>query len=87
MNFIKKVFLNNIDESVHRQFIRFGKGEYGRRALLSLWKTKIVKIKGSFEWANDFVIFAAEVGDSFKVSGEVLSKNFRNKKGRFVLSK
>ena len=40
MNFIKKIFTGKFDETVHRQFIRFGKGEYRRRALLNLWKTK-----------------------------------------------
>lgn len=74
MNFIKKVFLGEIDDFVHRQFIRFGKGRYERRALLRLWKTKKIKIKSSFEFANDFVLFIAGLGD-FKFSGIVLSKN------------
>ncbi len=63
MNFIKKIFLKQQDESVHRQFIRFGKGEYGKRAVLSLWKTKTVKIKSSFEFVNDFVLFVAGLGN------------------------
>jgi len=62
MNFIKKIFLKQPDEFVHRQFIRFGKGEYGKRAVLSLWKTKTVKIKSSFEFVNDFVLFVAGLG-------------------------
>jgi len=64
MNFIWKIFHDKIDESVHRQFIRFGKGEYRSRALLSLRKTGgKAKIKSSFEFANDFVLFAAGLGD------------------------
>ena len=63
MNFIKKIFDEKINGKVHEQFIRFGKGEYGGRALLSLWKTKNVKIKGSSEFANDFVMFVANLGD------------------------
>ena len=29
MNFIKKVVEGKVDEGVHKQFTRFGKGEYG----------------------------------------------------------
>lgn len=73
MNFIKKVFDEGIDEEVHLQFIRFGKGEYKRRFLLSLWKTKKIKVKTSFEFANDLVRLCSEFGDC-KVSGIALSK-------------
>jgi hypothetical protein len=73
MNFIKKVFDGVVDESIHAQFIRFGKGNYGRRGLLSLWKTKLVKIKGSFEFANDFTSFVASL-DEMVFSGNIWSK-------------
>lgn len=73
MNFIKKVFGGNVDEEVHLQFVRFGKGEYRRRFLLSLWKTKKIKVKTSFEFANDLVRLCSEFGDC-KVSGIALSK-------------
>ena len=63
MNFIKKIFDENIDEDVHNQFTKFGKGEYGGRALLSLLNTQNVKIKGSSEFVNDFVLFVANLGD------------------------
>jgi len=74
MNFIKRVFEGKNDDASHRQFVRFGKGEYGGRALLSLWKTKNVKIKGSFEFANDFVLFIAGLGN-VSFNGEILSKD------------
>ena len=73
MNFIKKIFDGGIDGDVHQQFIRFGKGEYKRRFLLSLWKTKKIKVKTSFEFANDLVRLCSKFGDC-KVSGIVLSK-------------
>lgn len=63
MNFIKEIFQGKPSEACHRQFIRFGKGEYGGRAVLSLGKTKNIKIKSSFEFANDFVLFAAGLED------------------------
>ena len=91
MNFIKKIFSGKADEAVHRQFVRFGRGEYRKRALLSLWKTKIIKVKGSFEFANDFVLFAAGLGDiNFngsiwsKEPLEELSASGRKKEGKWV---
>lgn len=79
MNFIWRIFNDRIDESVHRQFIRFGKGEYRGRALLSLWKTgDKAKIKSSFEFANDLVLLVAFLGKEFSINflveGVVLSK-------------
>tara|TARA_Y100000310_G_scaffold344189_1_gene455628 strand:+ start:3496 stop:4161 length:666 start_codon:yes stop_codon:yes gene_type:complete len=71
--FIKKIFENNVDESVHSQFIRFGKGDYKGRALLSLHKTSKVKLKGSFEFVNDFVNLVSELED-VEFSGFILSK-------------
>jgi len=65
MNFIKKIFSGKTDGSVHRQFVRFGKGEYRKRGLLSLWKTKNIKVGSSFEFANDFVLFVASLGKGF----------------------
>ena len=73
MNFIKKLFDGKIDESVHRQFTRFGKGVYGGRAGISLWKTKKVKVKGGFEYANDFVLICSDLTE-MKFSGVIISK-------------
>jgi len=73
MNFIKKIVDGEVDESVHKQFIRFGKGEYKGRFPLSLWKAKKIKVKSGFEFANDLVLLCAKLGDA-KVSGIVLSK-------------
>jgi len=77
MNFIRKIFSGKADESVHRQFIRFGKGEYRKRALLGFWKTNSIKIKGSFEFANDFVLFTAGIGtgnENLIFNGTIWSK-------------
>jgi|TARA_Y100000310_G_scaffold167546_1_gene167346 hypothetical protein len=73
MNFIKKIFEDKIDESVHSQFIKFGKGEYKGKFLLGFWKTKKIKVKASSEFANDLVLLCSSFGIS-KVSGIVLSK-------------
>lgn len=74
MSFIKKVFNGKVDDSVHQQFIRYGKGDYKGRFPLSLWMTKKVKLRTSFEYANDIVLMCAKMGNC-KVSGEVVSKD------------
>lgn len=72
--FIKKIFVGKIDKEVHEKFVRFGRGSYERRALISLDKTSNkVKVKGSFEYANDFVSLVASLID-VKFSGIILSK-------------
>jgi len=87
--FIKKIVDGKIDEGVHRKFIRFGKGEYEKRFLISFTKTNKVKVKASFEFANDFVEFVKENKD-VEFSGKVLmkerinGKEGRKKAGSFV---
>ena len=87
--FIKKIFDGEVDDSCHKYFLRFGKGNYNRRFLISFNKTKRLKIKSSFELANDFVEFVKENKD-VKFSGKVLTKSAvsgmrgRKKAGSFV---
>lgn len=73
MNFIKKIADKNFDESVHLQLVRYGKGEYKSRAPISVAKTSKVKLKSSFEFANDFVLFACELDSKFE--GFIWSKD------------
>ena len=56
--FIKKIFENKIDDSVHKQFVRFGKGRYPGRAVIKITKQPDkIKIGTSFEMANDLIEF------------------------------
>lgn len=71
---MRKVCENKGDEDSHRYFLRFGKGNYNRRFLISFQKGIKIKIRGSFEWANDFVNFVNENKD-LKYSGKVLTKS------------
>src|SRR3989344_4853671 len=71
--FIKKIFLGRADDAAHRQFVRFGKGTYPGRAAVSLKKNGVIKVGGSFEYANDFARIAAEAADA-KFSGIVFSR-------------
>lgn len=86
---IKKVFSDEADDEVHQYFIRYGKGQYARRFILKLARGKTIKLRGSFEWANDFTTFVRELGE-FTYSGVILSKeqlpgkDGKKKKGVFA---
>ena len=76
MNFIKKIFDGEVDESVHLQFQKFSKGEFHNRALIEVKKTgKGYSIKTSAEFANELVrIVAEKLGEeSVKVTGVIVS--------------
>ncbi|MEK6856104.1 MAG: hypothetical protein AABX66_03035 [Nanoarchaeota archaeon] len=74
ISLLRKVCEGKGDAETHRYFLRFGKGNYERRFLLSANKGAKLKIKTSFELANDLVSFAKEIGVD-KFTGKVLSKN------------
>lgn len=72
---MKKVLAGKSDEETHKYFIRFGKGSFERRFLISYNKSADkVKIKTSFESANDLVKFVRELKD-MSFSGKVLCKD------------
>ncbi|MAG28272.1 hypothetical protein CMI47_22335 [Candidatus Pacearchaeota archaeon] len=72
-SFLKKIIEGRGDEDSHEYFVRFGKGDYKRRFLIGFNKGAKVKIKASFELANDFVRFVRENKD-VKFSGKVFMK-------------
>ena len=76
MNFIKKIFDNQIDNSVHLQFQKFSRGEFKNRALIEAKKSKPgYKIKTSAEFANELVkIMAKKLGErKTNVTGAIIS--------------
>jgi len=74
MNFIKKIFENQIDSSIHKQFVRYGKGTFQDRALVELNISKNIKIKTSFEYANELVRFLANtIKDKVHVTGGIIT--------------
>lgn len=72
--FIKKLFEGEIDESVHKQFVRFGKGSYSLRAIINVRKNDKIKVTTSFELANDLVGFVSNLAEKFSINGIILSK-------------
>lgn len=76
MNFIKKIFDNQTDNSVHLQFQKFSRGEFRNRALIEAKKSKSgYKIKTSAEFANELVkIMAEKLGErKTNVAGAIIS--------------
>jgi len=71
-SFIKKIW-HGKGEEAHQYFIRFSKGKFEKRAVLNLQKTTKIKLRGSFEWANDFIKLAAELSPLI-FSGIIFSK-------------
>src|SRR3989344_9286041 len=76
MNFIRKIFQNKADELVHKNFKRFSKGIYENRALVEIdIGKKSLKIKTSFEFAEDFARFLGNtIKDKTLVSGGIITK-------------
>ncbi len=73
--FIKKIFENKQDNSVHKQFVRFGKGTYAFRAVMNVTKqADKIKLSSTYEYANDLIEFCCNLTNSLKVSGIILSK-------------
>lgn len=71
--FLRKIIEGEKDQDSRRYFLRFGKGTYQRRFLISFNKGKSIKIKTSFELANDLVMLAYDLGVK-KFSGKILAK-------------
>lgn len=78
MNFIKKIFNNQIDDKVHNQFTKFGPGTFENKALIDInITTKAIKIKTSPEFTNELVeLLANTIKDKVHVKGIIFaSKN------------
>ncbi len=80
MNFIKKIVEDKVDEATHKKLARYGKGEYDRGLLLIKRTKKNLKIKGSFDWANDFFgIIANSLDGDAMVKGKIIaSRDFKS---------
>ncbi|NCO11546.1 hypothetical protein CO038_04090 [Candidatus Pacearchaeota archaeon CG_4_9_14_0_2_um_filter_39_13] len=75
-SFVKKIFDDKIDEFVHLQFEKYGRGEYRDKAMILAKKTKgIYTISTSPEFASELVRMVAEKlgGQKTEVTGIVVS--------------
>ena len=73
MSFIKDLCEGKKDEYIHRQFVRFGKGNY-ERFLIKLKKGKNLSVKTSFDISNDlFKLIVYNCKADLDVSGKIIS--------------
>ncbi|MEK6864305.1 MAG: hypothetical protein AABX27_03365 [Nanoarchaeota archaeon] len=74
MNFLKNIFIGKTDASAHAKFVRYGKGEY-ERLLFEIIKGKNnIRIKSSFDFANDFAgLISENLKDTANVSGKIIA--------------
>jgi hypothetical protein len=79
MNYIKKIFENKTDETVHQRLVRYGKGEY-ESSIMEVKNSKNIKIKGTFDWCNDlFATIAENIKEEAEVQGSVIAaRDFEN---------
>lgn len=72
MNFVKDLCSGKKDEYIHKQFIRYGKGEYDR-LFFTIKKGKILLIKSSYDFTNEFVrIISDNLDETVEVTGKVV---------------
>ena len=69
VSFIKKIFKNSIDDIVHSQFTRFGKGNFANRAVMKISRNGKMKINGNCECVNDIVLFAFGLLKKIRATG------------------
>jgi hypothetical protein len=79
MNYVKKIFENKTDETVHQRLVRYGKGEY-ESSIMEIKNSKNIKIKGTFDWCNDlFATIAQNIKEDAQVQGSIIApRNFEN---------
>lgn len=76
MNFIKKIFDGQVNDSVHQQFQKFSRGEFKDRAVINARKSKNkYSISTSSEFVNELVkIVAEKLGEEkTMVTGAIIS--------------
>jgi len=72
MIFTERLFNGNIDEEVHKQFVRFGPGKYEDRSLLKITKPKgVLKVNCSYDLIKDLTRTIGENVDKASVVGKV----------------
>lgn len=83
MNFIKQIVQGHVDESTHKKLARYGKGDYERGFLLIKKGKKDIKIKASWDWANDlFGIIAENIKKNAEVKGKIIAtRDFESELG------
>lgn len=83
MNFIQQIVNGKVDEATHKRFERYGKGDYERGLLWIKKGKKALRIKASWDWANDlFGIIAEKIKKDTEVNGKIIAaRDFESELG------
>ncbi|MFH1376127.1 MAG: hypothetical protein ABIH25_00660 [Candidatus Woesearchaeota archaeon] len=78
MIFTEEMLNGKVDDNIHGQLTRFGKGTYKNRALIkiNIIKDKL-KVNTSYDLMKDLTIIVAKNFDKIKISGKII--NGKNK--------
>ncbi len=77
MNIMKKIFEKKVDDSLHRQFVRFGPGTFEARGVVRVKiGAKKMRMWTSFEYGNYILKYIADhtEDDSIMIKGKIFSK-------------
>lgn len=73
MSFMKDLCEGKKDEYIHKQFVRFGKGNY-KRFLMNIKKGKNLNVKTSFDFSNDlFKLIVYNCKEDLEVKGKIIA--------------
>lgn len=72
--FVKKIWQNEVDDSVRSQFMRFSRGTFGNKFVTNISRNGKCKVTSTFELANNLVCFLFSLVPKAKVSGVLLCK-------------
>ena len=72
MLFTDKIFNGEIDEQIHKQFVRFSIGTFEDRALMKIVKSKdFIKLTASYDLMKDLTKIIGENIEKLTISGKV----------------
>ncbi|MBA3063832.1 hypothetical protein FP803_00145 [Candidatus Woesearchaeota archaeon] len=76
MNFIKKIYEKNVDEKVHKKFVRYSTGEFEKEEFMIKKGSSFVQIKAGFEYLDVmFDLMARCVNEDVSLNGIIITKN------------
>lgn len=73
MNYVKAFFTGQVDSRVHSRFTRYSKGVFAG-PVLTVKNSKTIRVSASADYVNILGSLVASSGQSFNVSGKVVSK-------------
>jgi len=75
MHYIKQIFSDDIEDWVHRLFVKYGRGEYQGPRIRIACAGKYVKVSATYDYATALCeVLAKNFGGELSVSGKIISR-------------